>query len=161
MAISVRRADEADIPAIQGIGLLTWPATYLPFTSPGFVLANLNSWWTEEAVRQTVEEDLTFVACVGEKVLGTLTLGEFEGEAVIWKIYVLPEAQGKRIGLALMNTALQHVGDRHDVRLEFVKGNEHAQGFYESAGFTFDFEEDPGDGSTIVWMRRKAPAPVS
>lgn len=158
MTVTVRRADSSDIPAVQAIGLLTWPATYLPFTSPKYVLANLNSWWTESAVRQTIEEDTTFVACDGEQVLGTVTIGEFEGDAVIWKIYVLPEAQGKRIGLLLMNTALEFVGEHADVRLEFVKGNEHARGFYEKAGFAFDFEEEPGDGSVTVWMRRKARA---
>lgn len=144
MTVTVRRADSSDIPAVQAIGLLTWPATYLPFTSPNYVLANLNSWWTESAVRQTIEEDTT--------------IGEFEGDAVIWKIYVLPEAQGKRIGLLLMNTALEFVGEHADVRLEFVKGNEHARGFYEKAGFAFDFEEELGDGSVTVWMRRKARA---
>lgn len=86
MTVTVRRADSSDIPAVQAIGLLTWPATYLPFTSPNYVLANLNSWWTESAVRQTIEEDATFVACDGEQVLGTVTIGEFEGDAVIWKI---------------------------------------------------------------------------
>lgn len=94
MAITVRRAESEDIAGIQSVGLLTWPATYLPFTSPEFVLANLNSWWSEDAVRSSVEEDTTFVACEGESILGTLTLGEFEGEAVIWKIYVLPALQG-------------------------------------------------------------------
>ena len=158
MSIIVRRADSSDIPAIQAIGLLTWPTAYLPFTSPNYVLANLNSWWTESAVRQTIEEDVTFVACDGEQVLGTVTVGEFEGESVIWKIYVLPEAQGKRIGLMLMNTALELIGENCDARLEFVKGNEHARNFYEKAGFTFDFEEEPGDGSVTVWMRRKARA---
>lgn len=156
MTVIVRRAASSDIPAIQSIGLLTWPATYLPFTSPQFVLANLNSWWSESAVRQTVEEDTTFVACAGKSVVGTVTVGQFEGEAVIWKIYVLPAEQGRGIGAALMDAAVESTGESCDVRLEYVKGNEHARGFYERSGFAFDFEEDPGDGSTTVWMRRKA-----
>lgn len=55
-----------------------------------------------------------------------------------------------------MNRALGHVGETADVRLEYVRGNDQARGFYEGFGFAFDFEEDPGDGTTTVWMRRKA-----
>lgn len=152
----LRRATANDVSAIQTIGLLTWPATYLPFASPNFVLANLNSWWTEEEVQRSIAEDVTILACEENQVLGMLTLGMFESEPVIWKIYVLPAAQGKGIGRRLLNAAFEQVGDSADIRLEFVKGNERARAFYERAGFELDFEEDPGDGTTTVWMRRKA-----
>lgn len=83
MTAQIRVAVPGDIPAIQSIGLLTWPVTYLPLSNPDFVLANLNSWWSREAVTQSVQEDTSFVAVHEQRIVGTLTLGEFQGEAVI------------------------------------------------------------------------------
>lgn len=153
MTLEIRRATLEDVQSIQEIGLLTWPPTYLPFTSPEYVLANLNSWWSEAAVRDSITTDTTLVGLEDGRSIGTCTIGEFEGDVVIWKIYVLPEAHGKGVGAALMSTALEFAG-RRDVRLEFVKGNNHASNFYERFGFQLDFEEDPGDGTTTVWMKR-------
>lgn len=153
MTLEVRPATLNDVQSIQEIGLLTWPPTYLPFTSPDYVLANLNSWWSESAVRESIMVDTTLVALEAGRAIGTCTIGEFEGDAVIWKIYVVPSAHGQGIGAALMRAALEHIGQR-EVRLEFVKGNDHASNFYERFGFRFDFEEDPGDGTTTVWMKR-------
>lgn len=42
--VVVRRATVDDVEGIQSVGLLTWPVTYLPFTSPGCVLTNLSRW---------------------------------------------------------------------------------------------------------------------
>lgn len=152
--VVVRAATTEDIPVIQSIGLLTWPATYLPFTGPDYVITNINSWWTAEAVRTTVVEETTFVAIADSEVVGTLTLGEFEGEPVIWKIYVLPEAQGRGVGTALMNAAFNAAGKDQDIRIEFIKGNDHAQSFYTRMGFRFDFEEEAEHETTTVWLRR-------
>ena len=159
--ILIRTATTGDISAIQVVGLLTWPATYLPFTDPEYVITNINSWWTAEAVRTTVVEETTFVATAESEVVGTLTLGEFEDEPVIWKIYVLPKMQSRGVGAALMNEALNAVGSDQDVRIEFIKGNDHAQSFYARMGFRFDFEEETEDGPTTVWLRRSAISPGS
>lgn len=155
MTLEIRPAILDDVQSIQEIGLLTWPPTYLPFTSPEYVLANLNSWWSETAVRESIMTDTTLVALDEERTVGTCTIGEFEGDAVIWKIYVLPSEHGKGVGAALMSAAIEFIGPR-DVRLEFVKGNGNALKFYERFGFQHDFEEDPGDGTTTVWMKRPA-----
>lgn len=152
--ISTRPATLNDVSDIQTVGLLTWPATYLPFTDPDYVITNLNTWWTAEAVRTSVIEDITLVAILGSEVVGTLTLGEFEGEPVVWKIYVLPAVQGRGVGTALMEEALNQTGPNRSVRIEFVKGNDAAERFYARMGFKFDFQEEAGDGTTTVWLRR-------
>ncbi|MER8025892.1 GNAT family N-acetyltransferase [Glutamicibacter protophormiae] len=154
--LSIRIASLDDVQAIRSIGLITWPATYLGFTSPDFVMNNLNTWWSHESVSASITDDTTFIASQGEQAVGTLTLGRFEDEPVIWKIYVVPEAHGQGIGTALMNVALAAVGPAQDVRIEFVKGNDTAYTFYERRGFKFDFEEDMDEGFTTVWLRRPA-----
>lgn len=152
--VVIKPATLEHVPAIQSIGLLTWPATFLPFTSPEYVLANLNTWWTREAVEHSVRIDRTVIAVDDNEVIGTLSLGECEGDSVIWKIYVVPAAQGRGIGSALMRHAIEVAGNDRALRLEYVQGNEHARGFYERHGFRHDCDEDPGDGTITVWMRR-------
>lgn len=154
--VAVRIANLEDVTAIRTIGLITWPATYLSFTSPDFVMNNLNTWWTHESVSASITDDTTYIAFHRGKAVGTITLGQFEGEPVIWKIYVLPEAHGRGIGTALMNIAMEDVGPAHDVRIEFVKGNSSASAFYTRRGFRFDFEEEMAEGFTTVWLRRPA-----
>lgn len=152
----IRAATLDDVKAIRSIGLLTWPATYLSFTSPDFVMENLNTWWTHDSVSASITDDTTFIALHDGQAVGTLTLGLFEDEPVIWKIYVVPEAHGRGVGTALMDAAFGAIDPAHDVRIEFVKGNSTAQAFYERRGFTFDFEEDMAEGFTTVWLRRPA-----
>lgn len=69
---------------------------------------------------------------------------------------MLPEYHGRGIGSQLLRHAIGQVDATREIRLEFVAGNEHAKSFYERHGFAPDFEEDPGDGSITVWMRRPA-----
>ncbi|WP_404285971.1 GNAT family N-acetyltransferase [Glutamicibacter arilaitensis] len=154
--LSIRVANLDDVQAIRSIGLVTWPATYLSFTSPDFVMENLNTWWSHGSVSASITDDTTFIAFQDGQAVGTLTFGLFEGEPVIWKIYVVPEAHGRGIGTALMDVAFTAIGPAYDVRIEFVKGNSAAQIFYERRGFEFDFEEDMAEGFTTVWLRRPA-----
>lgn len=158
--LSIRTANLDDVDDIRSIGLMTWPATYLSFTSPDFVMDNLNTWWSRGSVSASITDDTTFIASQDGKAVGTLTLGLFEGEPVIWKIYVLPEAHGRGIGSALMDAALAAIGPAQDVRIEFVKGNSAARQFYGRRGFMFDFEEDMAEGFTTVWLRRPANATI-
>ena len=108
---------------------------------------NLNTWWSHDSVSASIADDTTYIAFQNGEAVGTLTVGQFEGEPVIWKIYVVPKAHGCGIGTELMNTALTAIGPAHDVRIEFVKGNSTAQAFYERRGFKFDFEEGMAEGS--------------
>ena len=151
--VTIRRAEEADIDAIQHVGLLTWPPTY-SFASANFVLRNLNQWWTEEAVRRTIVKNTTWVASdQNGNIIGTATLGTFNGDAVLWKLYVLPEHQGRGIGRALLDTAISELAPGEDLILEFVGGNDSARDFYLASGFVIETTESNDDGSTTVWCR--------
>lgn len=153
----VRRAQLPDVSDIQAVGLLTWPPTYLPLTSPRYVLSGLATWWSQEAVRATVERDVTFVAEDGEgRVVGTATLGVLDEDQVIWKIYAIPAAQGAGVGTALMRAMLEAADPRRDVLIELVQGNERAWRFYERWGFRLDRHAVGSDGTTTLWLRRPA-----
>lgn len=128
--IVVREAVDSDAPGIQAVGLLTWPSAYLPFTSPEYVIDNINSWWTREAVLFSIREERTFVALLNERIVGVTVLGTFEESPVIWKLYVIPEFQRMGIATRLMDTALRHVSEDQSIRLEYTTGNSSAKAFY-------------------------------
>lgn len=155
MTSIVRRAGAADVPAVQRVGLLTWPTTYLPFTPPEFVLDGLATWWSRESVRAAVDRDVTFVAERDGVVIGMVTLGSDGCDSVIWRIYVVPAAQGDGAGRRLMDAALAAASGR-DVLIEYVDGNDRARRFYERCGFVAERREESGAGPATVWMRRRA-----
>lgn len=151
--VSVRPATNSDVEAIQRVGLLTWPPAYLPISNASYVLANLQAWWTAESVRESIVSYTTLVAEDDGAVVGTTTLGEFEGDSVVWKIYVLPDRQGTGVGQALMDAALKSVSADRDVLIEFVEGNERARAFYEKNGFRHERSEPGEHGTTTIWYR--------
>ncbi|WP_435737998.1 GNAT family N-acetyltransferase [Cellulosimicrobium sp. PMB13] len=151
----VRRAGVDDVPAIQAVGLLTWPRTYLPFTAPDHVVASLATWWTADAVRAAVVHDLTVVSEVEGRVTGMATLGRIRGEHVIWRIYVVPEQHRTGTGAALMRAVLEAVPEHEDVLVELVEGNERARSFYERFGFVRERSVPEDDGTTTLWYRRR------
>ena len=157
-AFWVRRAVPDDVAAVQTIGLMTWPPTYLPFTPPDHVLRGLATWWSADAVLATITRDTTFVAEIGDRVVGTATLGTLGTDPVIWKLYVVPEQQGTGAGHALMQAMLDTVSPSA-VFVEFIEGNDRARRFYERHGFGPDrVEHEDGEPAT-VWFRRPEQGP--
>lgn len=153
-SISVRRAVRSDVAAVQAVGLLTWPPTYLPFTSPDYALRGLAAWWSADAVLATITRDTTYVAEIDGQVVGTATLGTLGSDRVIWKLYVVPERQGTGVGHALVGAMLGEVG-AEPVFVEFVDGNARAQRFYEQHGFGPDrLEHEDGEPATVWFVRR-------
>lgn len=151
--IFIREAVDSDAAGIQSVGLLTWPTTYLPFTSAEYVIDNINTWWTRESVLFSIREERTFVATLNDRIVGVTVLGRFEDSPVIWKLYVLPEFQRLGIAKRLMDFTLRYVPENSHVRLEYTKGNLSAKAFYEKYGFEHDFIEPSPDGFPAVWMR--------
>jgi GNAT superfamily N-acetyltransferase len=156
VSVEIRRATAADVEAIRRVGLLTWPAAYLPFTNADHVMANLERWWSADAVRRSIGSGTTLVADDDGHVVATSTLGTWDGTPVVWKIYVVPERQGTGLGRTLLTATLDLVPPGQDVLIEFVRGNERARALYESLGFVPEREEPGEHGTTTCWYRRPA-----
>lgn len=156
--MTVRRATADDVEAIREVALLTWPPTYLPFTSPDHVMAGLARWWSRDAVAASVRDDVTFVAEHDGTVVGTATLGTWGDDHVLWKIYVVPSRQGTGTGSALMRAVLDAAPPGRDLLLDVVHGNDRARAFYERLGFTHERDEPGEHGTTTAWMRLRRAA---
>jgi ribosomal protein S18 acetylase RimI-like enzyme len=159
MTFVVRRAEPGDAEAVREVGLRTWPVAYDGMVGPEFLEQGLAEWWSPEAVLRGIERGITLVAVDGDDVVGMTGLGQEDGYWVMWKLYVLPEHQGRGIGRALLDGAAAALPPGTDrLLLDVLKANEPAIRFYRANGFT-DTDETPARdlGPDLTWMSRPLP----
>jgi GNAT superfamily N-acetyltransferase len=155
MTLIIRAADRSDLAAVLDVGHRTWPATYGPIAGEDYVAMGLAKWWTEDATLPAIRAGRVTVAEVDGKVVGIASVGPHEHHLVLWKLYVLPEHQGRAIGSALLESVLAAaVGAGHpQIRLSYLDGNTSAEGFYRRKGFVEIGRESSGEGiPESVWM---------
>jgi GNAT superfamily N-acetyltransferase len=154
--VEIRDARPGDIDAIIDIGHRTWPPTY-GFAGDEYVRNGLDTWWSRDAIEHSLRDTTVLVAARESGLLGVGNI-DFRGDVpVIWKLYVVPEAQGTGAGTALI-TALVDRAPGRPVRLEYLDGNDRAARFYERRGFT-ELRRQPGEEPgwpATVWMERPA-----
>lgn len=152
----LRQATERDVEAIRNVGSLTWPPTY-DFAGPDYVADGLSRWWSNEAIRRSLQNTDYWLAEVDERVVGVCNLDLRQSPPVIWVLYVLPEFQGQSVGSALLRNIIDSVpSDVERVALEYADGNESAGQFYARQGFVEvrrEKNERPG-WPDQVWVER-------
>jgi GNAT superfamily N-acetyltransferase len=160
MTVTVRVATEADLAAVAEVGRRTWPATYEPFTGPDYVTRGLAQWWSDDAIRRGLADDRTLVAeDESGAVVGMAGFAPTEDILILWKLYIVPEAQGSGAGTALLRKVIADAtGQYRALRLEYLDGNNRAAAFYGRNGFTYLMREtDPAGGPDSVWMELPLP----
>ncbi|MFF5077721.1 GNAT family N-acetyltransferase [Actinoplanes sp. NPDC000266] len=154
----IRPATPSDIPAIADIGAKTWPQTYA-FAGPDYIEHGLATWWSPQAItRSLTTTDVLIAETPTGTAVGTGNIDLRGDTAIIWKLYVLPAAQGTGAGHALI-TALTERAAGRTVHLEYTDGNHRAARFYTAHGFTElrrEPAEHPGWPDT-VWLTKEQP----
>lgn len=130
----VREATVEDLDAVIHVGVTTWRATYPPITGEAYVEEGIARWWAPEAVLPGIENRRVLVAEADGRVVGMAAYTPFEDHLMLWKLYVLPEAQGSGVGGALLSEVIARAGDL-PVRLTHLVGNDRAHAVYERLGF--------------------------
>jgi GNAT superfamily N-acetyltransferase len=155
MALVIRLADGNDLAAVLDVGRRTWPITYEPIAGPDYVAMGLAKWWSDDATIPAIRAGRVTVAELDGTVVGIAVVGPHEKHLVLWKLYVLPEYQGKAIGSALMESVVTAATGVHaEIRLAYLDGNTSAASFYGSKGFVETGREGSGDGiPESVWMK--------
>lgn len=154
--VTIRAADAADLDAIRRVGQETWPETY-GFAGPDYIAHGLATWWSEAAITRSLAETTVLVAERDGEIIGLGNLDHTQDVPVIWKLYVLPSAQGSGAGSALLQALVATA--EGPVRLEYLDGNEKAGGFYRRHGFVeIGREPDPDPRRpAAVWMEHPGP----
>lgn len=152
----VRLARHEDVESIRSVGLRTWPSTYA-FAGEEYIAHGLRTWWSLEALHRSLETTTCLVAEHGGELVGLGNI-DLRGETpIIWKLYVVPEAQGSGVGSALMDGLLACVrAGPTSVRLEYLAGNDRAARFYAAKQFN-EVGRDPSENSgwpELVWVQR-------
>jgi len=155
MGLIIRAADGNDLKAVLDVGRRTWPLTYEPIAGADYVAMGLAKWWTEDATVPAIRAGRVTVADVDGEVVGIASVGPHEDYLVLWKLYVLPEHQGKGIGSALVESVVASAtGVHREIRISYLEGNTLAEAFYRGKGFVEISRESGGDGiPESVWMR--------
>jgi ribosomal protein S18 acetylase RimI-like enzyme len=152
--IEVRSAEPADVDAVREIGVRTWPVAYGGLASEEFIVDGLAQWWSPEAVERGIRNGITLVAAEGERLVGMVGLGREGDFWVMWKLYVLPDHQGKGVGKALLDAAIKALpAGTTELLLDVLVANEKAIGFYRAQGFgTPQKTPDRDLGDELMWM---------
>lgn len=147
MTLIIREADGNDLAAVIDVGHRTWPATYGPIAGDDYVAMGLAKWWTADATIPAIRAGRVTVAELDGEVVGMASVGPHEKHLMLWKLYVLPEYQGKAIGTALLESVVERArGEYPHIRLSYLEGNTSAEGFYSRKGFVEVGRESSGDG---------------
>jgi GNAT superfamily N-acetyltransferase len=155
MALMIRAADGNDLMAVVDVGRRTWPLTYVPIAGEDYVAMGLAKWWTEDATIPAIRSGRVTVAEVDGEVVGIASVGQHEDYLVLWKLYVLPEHQGKGIGSALVESVVAAAtGVYREIRISYLEGNTLAEAFYRGKGFVEVSRESGGEGiPDSIWMQ--------
>ena len=157
MGTVIREATSDDLGAVVAVGHRTWPATYEPIAGADYVAMGLAKWWTSDATLPAIRAGRVTVAEVDGEIVGMAAVGPSDGHLVIWKLYVVPECQGRGLGRQLVEAVLARARESYaDIRLACLVGNDGAAAFYRSQGFVELEREAGGHGiPDSVWMGRE------
>lgn len=151
---SIRRADLSDVGEMHAIGIEVTASTYCPINDE-YASLKVRTEWSIQALQDSLERYPYWVS-VDENgaILGVANLGEHDGESVLGKLFVRPQAQGRGIGSQLL-AAVMEAADGPDLSLEYVDGNTSAAAFCRDHGFEEVRRTTSSEGlPDMVRMRR-------
>lgn len=161
--IEVERAKPEDAEAVFDVQRQTWLATYpndefgityedirkrLEGENGELIPQKVQRW--KEGIESSGERRETFVVRENGKIIGFVAPGIVNEQRRIGAIYVLPEAQGKGIGGALLKKSIEWHGRNEDIFLRVASYNQNAIDFYRRNGFIETDNKIEDDGTPPI-----------
>lgn len=155
MDITIRSANLEDRPAIDAFASIVVHDTYDRLVDAAYAKGLLDTWWGG-ALHLDIVAGRVIVATEAQEVVGFAQLGEWDGEPVMWKLYVAPHRRSQGIGVQLVDALLELLPEGTPRLLtEHIVANEDAGRFYEREGFIVTGIEDTDDPRTsYMWRAR-------
>jgi ribosomal protein S18 acetylase RimI-like enzyme len=153
--ITISQATIKDIPLIQNIAHKTWPITYGSILSKAQLDYMMELMYSDESLLEQFKvKPFFFLAYEGDSCLGfTSCEPNYLNTKVtrIHKIYIIPEAQGKGVGKALVEKVISIAKENQSevISLNVNKFNK-AVSFYKKIGFEIVSEEDLDIGNGFL-----------
>lgn len=138
--IVLKKAKEEDIPTIQEIAHLTWPATYLSIIGQQQIDYMLDKMYNRgELLQQLMDGYIFLIAEENEKNIGFASYSIIDHQKRTYKLhklYVLPDSHGKGVGKILINEVFNLVKAANGTALQLnVNKYNKSSDFYLKAGF--------------------------
>lgn len=136
--MKIRRFREEDAKQISNLICRNFKEVNIKDYPPAEI-ERLVSIFTPEYIKERAGKGHMYVACEGEKIVGTATISDYYGsksESVILSVFVLPELHGKGIGRELIETL---ENDELGVRAERIEipASITAYEFYRRCGYRY------------------------
>ena len=156
MNITIRKMQYEDTKQVQNIAKTTWNATYEGIIPLEVQNNFLNSAYNDESMKQRLERSILYVAEVDGKVVGFANYSPVRdgGNVELAAIYLNPKFQGKGIGTALLQQAINELEGTKEIYINVEKENKIGMTFYKAKGFEIVKEfDDEFDGHILKTVR--------
>jgi len=144
-APTIRPTRLSDVPALSALAKRTWSEAFGDSVSPDDAAVELEKTRSEKYFINALREKTILVAEADGVLLGYVQFGDVEipevevraGDQGLQRVYVDTALQGRGLGRALMNAALEHprLANASRIYLTVWERNERAVRLYESIGF--------------------------
>ena len=150
--LSIVEAGINDIPVIQNIAFITWPATYSSIVAKDHLEYMLQLIYSEKALsKQITEQQHQFLLVIeNDKAIAFADYAPLDDPHIykLHKLYALPDQQGKGLGKLLINHIVEKIKSIGATALRLnVNRHNKAKQFYEHLGFKVIYEEDVDIGN--------------
>lgn len=146
MNITIRLMEAKDIEQIQHIAKTAWHATYEGIIPQSIQDKFLAVAYNVERLFQRMQQSIVYVAEIEDTVSGFANYSPIDesGTSELAAIYLLPSSQGKGVGTALLQRAIQDFSNLKEIHLTVERDNSIGMNFYVAKGFKIveEFEED-------------------
>lgn len=137
MTLIIRQMNEDDISFVQEIAQTSWTATYEGIIPKHIQERFLQAAYSDERLTCRLQTSPFLVATVGESLIGFANFSHIneERQAELLAIYLLPTAQHKGIGSALLENGIQRLQGATSLTVCVEKDNKIGRQFYSAKGF--------------------------
>ncbi|WP_380164096.1 GNAT family N-acetyltransferase [Jannaschia sp. R86511] len=155
---TVRDATGADVDDVLRFGERVVQPHYVPLIGAAAAASQHDTWWSAEHIGSAVDDGTLVVAEADRTVVGVAQRGRYEGEHVIYKLYVDPALRGRGLGPRLVDALEQQLpAGVERVWIEHFAANERAAAFYDREGFLVQRVDAGPTGDpalAVVWRAR-------
>ena len=156
--MTIRQARADDLDAVMAFGATHVPPHYEPIIGRAAARRQVDLWWTREYLAPAVDAGALIVAEANGEVIGIAQWGDWDGDPVVWKLYIHPEWRGQGVGPALLRAVEADLPTGTPrLLVEHFAGNHRAAAFYEREGFVHlhtDAARGGDPAAAQVWRAR-------